>query len=145
MVTLITNLKIVLAVLLILNIGLVVLFKNPLRMVKGPFILFCFLAVVCLGYRFLVYPRIEKEIQTEKQAEIKKRGWKYIDDPELDADFITRHLANSTTSSALFRITGFQTIFAFIAAAIGFFTTSDKKVYGLYALGFLALAFLFLT
>ncbi|MDQ4139503.1 MAG: hypothetical protein M3142_03165, partial [Bacteroidota bacterium] len=111
----------------------------------GPLFLFCFLALACLSYRFLVYPQIEKKIQSEKQTEIKKRGWKYIEDPELDADFIIRQQANSLTSSAFFRIAGLQTAFAFILAATGIFVTPDKKVYGLYALGFLLLAFLFLT
>ncbi|PSR52893.1 hypothetical protein AHMF7605_04810 [Adhaeribacter arboris] len=145
MVSFITNLKLILFLLLILNVGLVFLFKNPFRLVKGPFVLFCFLAITFLGYRLLFYPKIDKEIQTEKQAEIKKKGWKYIDDPEMDAGFIIRQQTNGIINSALFRIIGLQTVFAFIAAAIGFFTSSDKKVYGLYALGFLILALLFLT
>ncbi|MDQ3291309.1 MAG: hypothetical protein M3Q05_08475 [Bacteroidota bacterium] len=145
MVSLLTNLKIVLLILLILNAGLVVLLKNPFRFIKGPFALFCFLAILCLGYRFIFYPRIQKEIITEKQVEIKKRGWNYINDPDLDAAFNKRQQENSITSSALFRITGLQTVFAFITAALGVFLTQHKKVYGLYALGFLILAFLFLT
>ncbi|QNF34542.1 hypothetical protein HUW51_18085 [Adhaeribacter swui] len=130
---------------MLLNVALVLIFKNPLRLIKGPFILFGVLSVLCLTYRFVIYPATKSQIQKEKAAVINKRGWEYINDPELDTAFINREQDNKLISGALFRIAGFQTVVAFVLAAVGIFTSGDKKVYSLYALGFLVLAFLFLT
>ena len=145
MTSFITNLPLVLLLLFVLNTALVFIFKNSLRFIKGPFILFCLLSLASLTYRFIIYPTTNQQIQKEKTAEITKRGWNYINDPELDATFIKREQANRLVSGALFRITGFQTIAAFILATIGLFLSRDKKMHSLYALGFLVLAFLFLT
>jgi hypothetical protein len=140
-----TNLSYILLLLLVLNTALVYIFKNPLRFIKGPFLLFCLLSIACLTYRFVVYPATNRQIQKEKEAEINKRGWEYMNDPDVDAAFIKREQTNMLLTGALFRIAGFQTIAAFIMAAVGFFTSGDKKIHGLYAAGFLVLAFMFLT
>lgn len=145
MTSFLTNLPIVLLLLIVTNTALVFIFKNPLRFVKGPFILFSLLSLASLSYRFIIYPTTNKQIQNEKEAEINKRGWEYINDPDVDAAFIIREQANMLVSGALFRIAGFQTVVAFILAVVGLFVSADKKVYSLYALGFLILAFLFLT
>ncbi len=145
MALLFTNLKIVLLVLLLLNAALVFFLKNPLRFVKGPLILFGVLTLAFLTYRFIVFPATNRQIQKEKEIVINKSGWEYVNDPELDAAFITREQNNKLVISALFRIVGFQTVAAFVLAAVGIFISNDKKIYGLYALGFLVLAFLFLT
>lgn len=145
MALLFTNLKIVLLVLLLLNAALVFFLKNPLRFVKGPLILFGVLTLAFLTYRFIVFPATNRQIQKEKEIVINKRGWEYVNDPELDAAFITREQNNKLVNSALFRIAGFQTVAAFVLAVVGIFISNDKKIYGLYALGFLVLAFLFLT
>ena len=140
-----TDLPIVLLSLVILNTALVFIFKNSLRFIKGPLILFCLLSLVSLTYRFTIYPKTNQQIQKEKQAEITKRGWDYINDPDVDAAFIKREQANMLINGALFRIAGFQTVAAFLLATVGIFISTDKKIHGLYALGFLVLAFLFLT
>lgn len=145
MTTLLTDLKIILLFLLILNTVLVLIFKNPLRFVKGPIILFCILSLACLTYRFIVYPATNRQIQEEKKTEINKRGWEYINDPDVDAAFVKREQTNRLVSGALFRIAGFQTVAACILALVGLFISGNKKEYSLYALGFLVLAFLFLT
>ncbi|RDC62596.1 hypothetical protein [Adhaeribacter pallidiroseus] len=145
MISFLTNLPIVLLLLLILNAALVFILKNPLRFIKGPFVLFMLLSLASLTYRFVIYPTTNKQIQKEKEAEINKRGWDYINDPDVDAAFIKREQKNMLLTGALFRIAGFQTAVAFILAVVGLFVSTDKKVYSLYALGFLVLAFIFLT
>ena len=75
MVTFLTNLKIILPALLLLNTALLFCFKNSLRLVKGPFILFVVLLLLCLVYRVFVFPAVAQRVQAEQQQEIKKQGW----------------------------------------------------------------------
>lgn len=144
MATLLTNLKIVLPALLLLNAALLFFFKNPGRLIKGPFILFAVLLLLCLIYRFFVFPAVTQRVQAAQQQEIKKQGWEYINDPELDHSFARQQQENLMMRSLLYRLIGLQAAFAFVFATIGFFTAADRKLYGLYALGFFMLAFLFL-
>ena len=144
MVTFLTNLKIILPALLLLNTALLFCFKNSLRLVKGPFILFVVLLLLCLVYRVFVFPAVAQRVQAAQQQEIKKQGWEYINDPELDHRFIRQQQENELIRATLYRLVGLQAAFAFIFAVIGLFATADRKMYGLYALGFFVLSFLFL-
>ena len=142
MVALLTNLKVVIISLVLVNAVLLLLFKGNLRFVKGPLVFFIFLIMAALSYRLLVFPAVNKKIEQEKETEIKRRGWGYLNEPDLDAGFIKRKNENSLINAALFRITGLQTIFAFVFALVGIFTTSSKKLYSLYALGYFIVALL---
>jgi hypothetical protein len=144
MVSLITNLKLILPALVLLNVVAFFLFKGKLRFVKGPFILFALLLVNLLVYRFIIYPTVNSRIRNEKAEIIQERGWDYLNDPELDDNFYKQKKNNIIIGVALYRIVGLQTVLAFILAVGGIFATTDKKIYSFYALGFLVLAIVLL-
>src|SRR3712207_1923962 len=87
MVNFITNLKLVLPALVLLNIVSFILFKGKMRFVKGPFILFVLLLVNLLVYRFVIYPAVNSRIREEKAELIQKKGWEYLNDPDQDDNF----------------------------------------------------------
>lgn len=140
---LILNLKFVLLLLFVLNFGSLFLFKEPYRFIKGPLIIFSFILATFLVYRLAIYPSLEKNNREARQAEIKRLGWEYINHPDKDAEFIKQSDRNRITYFALFRIAGIQAAFSFILAITGFFLTPEKKLYALYALGFLVVTVIF--
>ena len=144
MVNFITNLKLVLPALVLLNIVSFILFKGKMRFVKGPFILFVLLLVNLLVYRFVIYPAVNSRIREEKAELIQKKGWEYLNDPDQDDNFYKQKNDNIIIGVALYRAVGLQTALAFILAVGGIFATADKKIYSFYALGFLVLAILLL-
>ena len=139
------NLKIVLPVLLLLNtIGLYI-FRKDLKFIKGAILLFTLLLFAFLIYRFIVSPLQIKNVKASRQAEIKKQGWDYINNPEVDAAFNKKEIAYSQNNFLLFRLVGLQAAFAFIFSSIGLFISADKKIYAVFALTFFILAYIFLT
>lgn len=140
---LLLNLKVVLAFLFILNVGFIFLFKGTFRFIKGQLLLFSLVLSTFLIYRLAIYPAEIKKIETAKTQEIKKYGWDYINQPDIDSAFIKQRDKINLINAALFRIAGIQAAFGFIFAAIGLFLTEEKKLYGLYMVGFLLVAVLF--
>ncbi len=145
MVSIITNLKLVLPSLILLNVVALFLFKDKLRFVKGPFILFMLLLVNLLVYRFIIYPQVNTRISEAKAQQIQKQGWEYLNNPDTDNNFYKQKNENILLGLAFYRVVGFQTAIAFVLATVGIFVTNNKKIYALYAGGFLLLAILLLT
>lgn len=144
MLPLLFNLKLVLTILFVLNLLSVWLFKGEYRFVKGQLMFFALLVAAFLGYRLLVFPAVKKQVEQERNAEIKNQGWEYINQPEVDTAFKKREIENQQLNLALFKIAGLQAVFAFIFTLIGIFISTEKKLYAVYALGFFVVACLFL-
>lgn len=145
MLSLLLDLKSVLLILVLVNLATLFIFRQDFRFVKGQLIIFGILMTSFLVYRSFIYPATEKKIEEEKAIQVKKFGWQYLGEPDIDAGFTKRKEQNRLISMLLFRITGIQAAFSFVFAMIGFFITSDKKIYGLYALGFFGVAFFFFS
>lgn len=119
------------------------MFKGNFRFIKGQLLIFGVVLTAFLIYRLAIYPTEMQKIETARNQEIKKFGWDYINQPDIDNAFIKQRDKINITNAVLFRIASIQAVFGFVFAAIGFFVTSEKKLYGIYMLSFLLVAFLF--
>ena len=85
-----------------------------------------------------------QNVKAIRQAEIKKQGWDYINNLEIDAALKKQENAYSQNNFLLFRLVGLQAAFGFIFASIGFSLSADKKNYAVFAFTFFILAYIFL-